>query len=132
MIQRGGDVVMRLLAHVQQVTITPLIHATMTPGTGVDPEEDDSYSRLAPWGYEPERVGHRDGDYARDDDGDGCCEMHVNTMEGFGSLLRSWLRPHRGISQEHLPLSVGFFAFVHHVRRRGQAFLGALLELVLT
>jgi transposase len=28
--------------------------------------------------------------------------VHVNTMEGVWSLLRSWLRPHRGISQEKL------------------------------
>jgi hypothetical protein len=27
------------------------------------------------------------------DDGDGFCEVHVNTIEGFWSLLRSWLRP---------------------------------------
>jgi hypothetical protein len=33
------------------------------------------------------------------EDGDGFCEVHVNTMEGFWSLLRSWLRPYRGISQ---------------------------------
>ena len=38
------------------------------------------------------------------DDGDGFCEVHVNTMEGFWSLLRSWLRPHREISQAKLPL----------------------------
>ena len=49
-----------------------------------------------------------DGEYARDDDGDGFCEAHVNTMEGTWSLLRSWLRPHRGISQEKLPLYLGF------------------------
>ena len=42
-------------------------------------------------------------------------------MEGFWSLLRSWLRPHRGISQETLPLSLGFFEFVHNVRKRGKA-----------
>jgi hypothetical protein len=36
----------------------------------------------------------RRGEYARDEDGDGFCEVHVNTMEGFWSLLRSWLRPH--------------------------------------
>ncbi len=30
----------------------------------------------------------------RDDDGDGFHEVHVNTIEGFWSLLRSWLRPH--------------------------------------
>jgi len=58
--------------------------------------------------------------------------MHVKTMAGLWSLLRSWLRPHRGISQDHLLLYVGFFEFVHNVRRRGKALLGALLELLLT
>ena len=58
--------------------------------------------------------------------------MHVNTMEGFWSLLRSWLRPHRGVSQEKLPLYLGFFEFVHNVRRRGKALLGALVGLLLT
>jgi transposase-like protein len=53
-----------------------------------------------------------------------------HTLEGFWSLLRSWLRPHRGISQERLPLYLGFFAFVHNVRRRGKALLGSLIELL--
>ena len=69
----------------------------------------------------------RPGEYARDDDGDGFCEVHVNTLEGFWSLLRSWLRPHRGIPQESLPLYLGFFEFVHNVRARGKALLGALI-----
>jgi len=55
-------------------------------------------------------------------------EVHVNTMEGFWSLLRSWLRPHRGVSQERLPLYIGFFQFVHNVRRRGKALLRSLVE----
>jgi transposase-like protein len=55
-----------------------------------------------------------------------------NTMEGFWSLLRSWLRPHRGISQEKLPLYLGFFEFVHHVRKRGKTLLPALIELLVT
>jgi hypothetical protein len=45
---------------------------------------------------------------------------------GFWSLLRSWL--HRGISQEKLPLYLGFFQFVHNARRRGKALLGSLIE----
>jgi transposase-like protein len=48
-------------------------------------------------------------------------------MEGFWSLLRSWLRSHRGISQDKLPLYLGFFQFVHNTRRRGKALLGALI-----
>src|SRR5213082_2643245 len=67
------------------------------------------------------------GEYARDEDGDGFCEVHVNTMEGVWSLLRSWLRPHRGLSQEKLPLYLAFFQFVHNARRRGRALLGALV-----
>ena len=66
------------------------------------------------------------------DDGDGFCEVHVNIMEGFWSLLRSWLRPHRGLSQAHFPLYLGFFEFVHNFRRRGKALLGSILELLLT
>jgi len=47
-------------------------------------------------------------------------------MEGFWSLLRSWLRPHRGISQEHLPLYLGFFEFVHNAKNRGKGLLDSL------
>ena len=83
MIQRGSDVVIRMLANVQQVTIKSLIQATITPGTWVYTDEYDIYSRLEQWGYEHESVCHSDGEYARDDDSDGFCEIHVNTMEGF-------------------------------------------------
>ena len=77
-------------------------------------------------------VNYGRGVFARDDDGDGVCEVHVNTMEGFWSLLRSWLRPHRGISQEKLPVSLGFFEFVHNVRKRDKAWLPTLIEVLVT
>ena len=51
----------------------------------------------------------------------------TRVMEGTWSLLRSWLRPHRGISQDKLPLYLGPFQFVHNARRRGKALLGALI-----
>lgn len=130
MIQRGGAVVIRRLDHVQPRPMKPLIQATMAPGTCVSTDEDDIYRRVEPWGSAHESVGHRRGEEARDDDGDGCHEVHVKTMEGLWSLRRSWLRPHRGLSQDHLPLYLGFFEFVHTVRRRGKALWGALLELL--
>ena len=52
-------------------------------------------------------------------------------MEGFWSLLRSWLRPQRGISQEKLPCYLAFFEFIHNVRRRGKALLHALLAILI-
>ena len=132
MIQRTGEVVIRMLANVQQATIGPLIRRTITPGTAVYTDEYDIYARMSEWGYEHHTVCHAAGEYARDDDGDGVYENHVNTIEGFWSLLRSWLRPHRGISQEKLPIYLGFFEFVHNVRKRGKALLGALIGLLVT
>jgi transposase len=75
-------------------------------------------------------VNHGRGACARDEDGDGLCEVHVHTMEDFWSLLRSWLCPPRGISQAQLPRYLGVFACVHNVRKRGKALLPALLELL--
>lgn len=130
MIQRGGDVAIRLLENVQQKTIEPIIKATIAPGTLIHTDEYVIYQPLVAWGYGHKTVCHSAGEYARDEDGDGFCEVHVNTMEGLWSLLRSWLRPHRGISQENLSLYLGFFEVVHNVRRRGKALLGYLLETV--
>jgi transposase-like protein len=131
MIERGGEVVIRMLENVQQTTIGPLIKATIAPGSLINTDEYNIYARLGQWGYQHKTVCHGAGEYARDEDGDGFCEVHVNTMEGFWSLLRSWLRPHRGISQENLPLYLGFFEFVHNAKRRGKALLRSLLEVIL-
>jgi transposase-like protein len=132
LIQRGGEVVLRMLANVQQTTIKPVITGAIAEGTLVHTDEYNVYARLPAWGYPHKTVCHARGEYARDEDGDGFCEVHVNTIEGFWSLLRSWLRPHRGISQDKLPLYLGFFQFVHNARRRGKALLSALLEALVT
>ncbi|MFC7452173.1 IS1595 family transposase, partial [Insolitispirillum peregrinum] len=130
-IQRSGQVVLRMLENVRQVTIKPVITQCIKPGTSVFTDEYHIYARLPDWGYHHKTVCHGRGEYARDEDGDGFHEIHVNTMEGFWSLLRSWLRPHRGISQEKLPIYLAFFQFTHNARRRGKALLGALVGALL-
>ena len=120
-----------MLENVKQATIEPFIRAVIGPGSLVYTDEYDIYARLPAWGYGHKTVCHAAGEYARDDDGDGFHEVHVNTIEGFWSLLRSWLRPHRGISQELLPLYLAFFEFVHNAKRRGKALLESLLHVLL-
>ena len=131
MIERSGQVVLNMCENVKQVTIKPLIEQFISPGSQVYTDEYAIYDRLEEWGYLHKHVCHGKGEYARDEDGDGHHEVHVNTIEGFWSLLRSWLRPHRGISQELLPLYLGFFEFTHNARKRGKALLGELLSLLL-
>jgi len=41
------------------------------------------YNRLPEWGYGHRKDCHGCGEFARDEDGDGFCEVHVNTIGGF-------------------------------------------------
>ena len=130
--QRGGEVVVRTPADVRQRTVRPAIEGSVAKGALVHAGEYGVHARLDGWGCGRKTVRHARGGYARDDDGDGFCEAHVNTPEGVWSLLRSWLRPHRGISQEKLPLCLAFFQVVHNARRRGKALLATLVGALVT
>jgi hypothetical protein len=44
--------------------------------------------------------------WARDDDGDGKHEVHVNTCEGLWTKVRNFLRPFRGVHKTYLAVSV--------------------------
>jgi len=131
-IQRGGQLVLNLLDNVQQKTIKPIFERSIAPDTLVYTDEYNIYNRLEDWGYAHKTVCHSKGEYARDEDGDGFCEVHVNTQEGIWSVLRSWLRPHRGISQANMPIYLGFFEFIFNARRRGKAVLEDLFQTILT
>lgn len=122
---------MAVVDNVRQTTIEPIIRQQVQKGTTAYTDEYNIYCRMNSWGYLHQTVNHGEGEYARDEDGDGFHEIHVNTIEGIWSLLRSWLRPHRGVSQEKLPFYVGFFEFVHNIRKRGKRLLSALLEAII-
>jgi len=83
MIQRGGEVVIQMLSNVKQTTINPIIERIVAKGTKVFTDEYDIYSRLSQLGFEHKTVCHSKSEYARDDDGDGFYEVHVNTYGGF-------------------------------------------------
>ena len=78
MIQRGGEVLIRMLADVKQATIGPLIKRTIALGTEVYTDEYEIYARLPEWGDTHRTVCHATGEFARDEDGDGFCEVPVN------------------------------------------------------
>jgi len=75
MIQRGGQVVLRVLDNVRQTTIQPIIEKFIKPGTLVNTDEYRIDERLSEWGYEHKTVCHSLGEYARDEDDDGFCEV---------------------------------------------------------
>jgi transposase-like protein len=119
-VQRGGLISLHVVDNVQQKTIKPIMEKCIEKGSLIYTDEYNIYSKLEEWGYAHKSVNHGKGEYARDEDGDGFCEVHCNTQEGIWSLLRSWLRPHRGVSQEKLPFYVGFFEWIHNLKKRGK------------
>ena len=70
MIERGGQLVLRVLDNGQQATIQPIIEKFIKPGTLVNTDEYGIYGRLTEWGYEHKSVCHSQGEYARDEDED--------------------------------------------------------------
>jgi transposase-like protein len=80
-------------------------------------DEDDTFDR--------KYVVHGDGEYA---DGD----VHVNTCESHGSLARSWLSPHRGISKDKITPYLRAFQLRRCVYRKpGKEALKTILKTAL-
>jgi transposase-like protein len=100
LVERGGLVRLQVLDNVQKQTIMPIITTCVSAGSTMYTDEYSIYNSLDTHGYAHKTVNHGQGEYARDEDGDGFHEVHCNSIEGVWSLLRSWLRPHRGVSQE--------------------------------
>jgi transposase-like protein len=47
-------------------------------------------------------VCHGVKEWSRDADGDGLCQVHVNTIEGLWTTARNFLRPLRGVHKKYL------------------------------
>ena len=74
-------------------------------------------------------VCHGDKEWARDDDGDGLHEVHVNTSEGMWTTVHNFLRPFRGVHKKYLGGYVAICEFSINLKRITPAFISALVTL---
>ena len=93
----------------------------------VNTDEWCGYNGLPAMGRSRVTVCHAAGEWARDDDGDGIREVHVNTLEGLWTGLRNFLRPFRGVNKAYLYQYVAMFEWGYNVKRVTAAFVCALL-----
>ena len=91
-------------------------------------DESTAYHRLAQTGRGHATVCHSQREYARDDDGDGFCEVHGHTMEGIWTGLRNFLRPVRGVHKKYLAQYVAVFEWTHNLKRVTDDFLRMLMS----
>lgn len=90
MIQRNGCVIICMLDNVKRTTVEPIIRKFVKPASTGYTDGYNIYNWLSDT-YAHSTVNSSKGEYARDDDGGGKYEVHVNTMEGFWSLLRLYI-----------------------------------------
>ena len=127
MIQRGGEVAITMLSNVQQVTIAPLIKATIIPGSLLYTDEYTIYNAVSKWRYEHKTVCHGRGEYARDEDGDGFCEVHVTCVGGIlVSLALLVASPSRHLSRK-VTLVLGLFRVCPQCQKARKSFAKCLV-----
>ena len=106
--REGGQI--RLSVHRPAVRRRDAGHGRAAPRVGlmveVNTDEWCGYNGLPAMGRSRTTVCHAAGEWARDDDGDGIREVHVNTLGGVcGRACGTLLRPLPG-SEQGIPVSV--------------------------
>ena len=125
----SGRACLHVVRNSDRRTLEGLVQATTAAGAMLNTDEWRAYGRVSELGRGHVTVNHGAGEWARDDDGDGVREVHVNTMEGTWTGLRNFLRPFRGVSKWHLPGYVAIFEWANNIKRVTDNFLAALLRL---
>ena len=108
-------------------TLERVVMRATWPKTKVNTDEWGGYNGLPAMGRDRSTVCHADKEWARDDDGDGIREIHINTMEGLWTGMRNFLRLFRGVSKKYLYQYVAMFEWDNNVKRVTPVLLSAVL-----
>ncbi|MEW5801244.1 MAG: IS1595 family transposase [bacterium] len=127
----SGEIRLEVCPNANKETCHEVIEKHVEPGSTLNTDDWGGYNGLEEKGIKHKTVCHSQGEYARDDDGDGANEVHENTMEAIWSLLRQWLRSYRGVRKMYLYLYVNSFEFFHNMKRRVSDVLYSLLQTLL-
>ena len=108
--RESGQVRLRVVHHTDSETLEKHVHQFTRMGGMCYTDEWLGYNHI----IRPHAtVCHAEREWARDDDGDGIREVHVNTVEGMWTDVRNFLRPFKGV---HKRLLSGYVAMAEFRR----------------
>lgn len=119
-----GKVRLRVLKHAHKTNLLSQVHRYTNSKATLYSDEWRSYEQVQ---RRHQTVKHGSKEWARDDDGDGIREVHVNTIEGLWTTLRNFLRPFRGVHKKYLAGYVAMCEFVINLKRITPAFIASLV-----
>jgi transposase-like protein len=115
--RESGTVRMWQVDHCDKQSLQPLVEDCSEEGAEVHTDELNGYDGLDQRGRIHRRVCHGQKEYARDEDGDGFCSVHCNTIEGIWVGLRNFLRNFRGVSKGYLNPYVAVFMWTYNLKQ---------------
>ena len=123
--RRSGQVRLRVVQHTDAVTLRKHVQTFTQAKSVVNTDEWIGYTNLK---RKHVVVAHRLKEWARDNDGDGVREVHVNTMEGTWTTVRNFLRPFRGVHKRHLGSYIAICEFSINLKRITPKFVATLAK----
>jgi transposase len=110
MVQRGGEIITRVVPDAKRETLIPLIEQHVTPGAVISSDAWKAYKILRRLGYKHAAVNHF-REWVRG-------EVHTNTLEGFWSHFKNSVRgTHKSISRKHMQKYLREFEFRFNHRK---------------
>ena len=116
---------LRLVHRTDAVTLSAHVHQFTLPTATV---YTDGWRGYNPIERTRETVRHKDGEWARDADGDGLYEVHRNTIEGVWTTVRNFLRPFRGVHKKFLSGYIAICEFVINLKSVSVEFISKLVK----
>jgi transposase-like protein len=122
--RQSGRCRLRVREHTDGATLRAHVHRYTRSSAQCYTDEWQGYSHLH---RSHPTVCHGRKEWARDDDGDGVREVHINTMEGLWTAVRNFLRPFRGVHKKYLKYYLAMCEHRINRKRISPAFIAGLV-----
>lgn len=122
MLEKGGELITRVVPNHREKTLLPLINEHVLPGTHIHTDRSNSYRNLG-MRFRHDTVDHNTKQYVSET---GCT---VNRIEGFWAMLKRGIYgTHIHVSAKHLPKYLGEFEYRWNMRHCPHLMLDRLMH----
>jgi transposase-like protein len=121
-VERGGDVVTRVVQMRTKGHLLPHIVKFVKPGSKINTDEASAFKLLKEkFGYDHEMVDHSAKEYVRGD-------VHTNSIDGFWANVKRGIKgTYVHVSKKHLPSYLREFEYRHNLRNASYLMFDCLL-----
>jgi len=122
LLERGGDIVTRVIPDRRVLTVEKVITDFIKPGSKIATDEARVFYGLSGFGYRHASVNHSKKEYVRG-------AVHTNSIEAFWANLKRGIRgTHVWVSKKHLQKYLCEFEYRHNLRKHPELMMALLLK----